>query len=55
MGLLDFDESKITRYKPPAYRQSLGAEQEEKTLGDLNNLDRSEVTKDFSDSPHLNK
>ena len=55
MGLLDFNEKEITRYKPPHYRSSLGIDQEEKTLSELNNLGRDEVAEDFSDSPHLNK
>jgi len=35
-----------TRYKSPT---------EEERLSELNNLDRDEVTEDFSDSPFLDK
>lgn len=49
----DFDQ--VPRlYKPPKYSRKY-ADIEEARLSDLNNLDRKEVTEDFSDSPHLNK
>lgn len=50
MGLLDNDREYTPRYSRKKYRKRYT---EEENLSALNNLDREEVTDDFSDSPHL--
>lgn len=46
------DQAKL--YVPPSPRLGSLIESEER-LSELNNFDRDFVSKDFSDSPHLNK
>jgi len=54
MGLLDFDKNYKPPYRPPKYKGKPEVEEEE-NLGELNNLGRKKVSKDFSDSPFLEK
>lgn len=57
MGLLDNDPA--PRYQPPSqgkrYRSEHDRLSEEQKLSELNNMDRGEVTEDYSDSPHADR
>lgn len=55
MGLLD---DVPPRYTPPTgkrYRSPHDKLSEEERLSELNNLERGEVTEDYSDSPHADR
>lgn len=52
--LLNLEDEYIPPYTPPKYRKQ-NTESLEENMGELNNLGRVGMTKDFSDSPHLDK
>lgn len=54
MGLLD-DFKPRFQPKPKTYRSPHDTQTDEQRLSELNNMDRSEVTEDYSDSPHADR